>query len=507
MNMLNERVEKLLAECAAHAMPLTALANDSRVLKPGEVFVAIPGARVDARTLVPGAIAAGAAGVLYENGDGFQAPASWQIPSVGVSGLGGLFGALAARVYNNPSKHLWLLGVTGTNGKTTLTQWLAKALSKSGTPCGVIGTLGAGLAGQVLSESENTTPDALSVQRYLAGFLKTGAQAAAMEVSSIGLVQGRVAHLAFDVAVFTNLTRDHLDYHETMQTYGQAKALLFQSPGLKACVINADDAFGLVLIEQALGRGLEVIATTLSSAAPTLPAGVKLLQAQNIRASQTGLCADIIWGEERQTLDAQTFARFNLSNMVQVLACLLIRGIAFKEALLLVNQLTPPPGRMQAVGSVGEPLVVVDYAHTPDALEKVLMALRETAQARQGQLFCVFGCGGNRDPGKRPQMGAVAAHCADRVWVTSDNPRHESPELIIRQIIEGATEASFLREPERAKAIEAAVMDAGENDVILVAGKGHEPYQEIAGVRYPFSDLEQVRRALAQRSQSKKGAA
>jgi UDP-N-acetylmuramoyl-L-alanyl-D-glutamate--2,6-diaminopimelate ligase len=320
-----------------------------------------------------------------------------------------------------------------------------------------------------------------------------------MEVSSIGLDQGRVNGARFDVAIFTNLTRDHIDYHGSMAAYAAAKARLFDWPGLEAAVVNIDDDFGLRAAQRLTARGMNVIAcTTGERCAQALPDGARVLRGERARAVPSGLRFDLSWEGRHAELDVRIVGAFNVSNLLAVIGALLARGAALDDALRVAQTLAPPPGRMQLMGGDGEPLVVVDYAHTPDALAKALEAARDTARSRGGRLACVFGCGGGRDAGKRPQMGEAASRLADRVIVTSDNPRGEEPRRIIADILEGAG-ASAGAVADRAAAIRAAVSEAGANDVIVIAGKGHEPYQEIRGERHPFSDVDQAARALAAR--------
>lgn len=468
---------------------------DSRHIENGDVFVAWPGTADDGRRHIEDALSRGAAAVLYENGDGFCFPASGR-PVFAVEGLRALAGFLADEIYGRPSERLWLAGVTGTNGKTTVSQWIGRMLEAFGCSCGVIGTLGSGFPG-ALTASLNTTPEAPDLHRLLAGFMASGARAAAMEVSSVGLDQGRVNGARFDVAILTNLTRDHIDYHGSMQAYGEAKAQFFDLPDVGAAVINLDDSFGVEQARRLTARGMRVIGFSLEDRAETL-VGVQKLVGADLRASPTGLRFDVLWEGCRVALDARLAGMFNASNLLAVIGALLLHGETLDEIVQTTRALVPPPGRMQLVGGDHEPLVIVDYAHTPDALAKALEASRETAQARAGRLVCVFGCGGGRDAGKRPLMGEVAAELADQVIVTSDNPRNEDPQKIIDDILSGAgpTAEAMIG---RAEAIHAAVNAAGNNDVVLIAGKGHELYQEVRGERYSFSDCEQAAQALAAR--------
>jgi UDP-N-acetylmuramoyl-L-alanyl-D-glutamate--2,6-diaminopimelate ligase len=364
-----------------------------------------------------------------------------------------------------------MCGVTGTNGKTSCSQWIAAALGRRGAKTGVVGTLGAGFP-RSLAPLPNTTPDALEIQRLLKEMREQGAEAVAMEVSSHGLAQGRLTGVAFDCALFTNLSHDHLDYHGTMRAYGDAKAKLFETEGLEVAVLNLDDPLGVRLAQAAGARGLRVIGYGFAGAAAA--AVDEYLPASLLGADHT-----------------RQIGRFNVANALGVLGCLLAFGLASKEALALIADLPPVPGRMERIADA--PLVVVDYAHTPDALEKVLTALRPLAGERGGKLVVVFGAGGDRDPSKRPLMGEVAKRLADRVLVTSDNPRSEDPLAIIRQIGIADNEA------DRGRAIQKAIVDSAPSDVVLIAGKGHESTQEIAGKRLPFSDAAVARAAVAMR--------
>lgn len=474
--------DAVLAELERLGVKATSLVIDSRHVTAGDVFVAMPGHRVDGRAFAADAVARGADAVIYQAGG---APLSLPVPAIAVDNLAALAGAIAHRVYGKPSEQLWLAGITGTNGKTSVSQWIAQALSALGRSCAVVGTLGSGFPGH-LTESINTTPDAVSLHRELAGFVGQGAVACAMEASSIGIAEGRVNGVAFDVAVFTNLTRDHLEYHGSMEAYAEAKERLFDWPGLKAAVVNLDDPLGARLAGNLVGR-LPIIGYTLEGKT----GGDRVLAARDIAmgGAALGFTLDGI------RIEAPVVGRFNIANLLAVIGALLAGDEALDDIAGVLRGIEPPPGRMQAVGGDGRPLVVVDYAHTPDALDKALGTLRHAAQARGGRLICVFGCGGDRDPGKRPLMGAVAERLADRVLLTSDNPRNEDPLAIIDAIAGGMGRRPAI-EPDRESAIRRAVREAAAGDVILLAGKGHEPYQDIAGVRRPFSDLALAREAL-----------
>lgn len=383
---------------------------------------------------------------------------------------------------------MFMAGVTGTNGKTSVTQWFAQAMTARGRKCAVIGTLGNGFPG-ALVVGPNTTPGAAVLKTLLPELAAQGAQACAMEVSSIGLHQNRVADVRFNVAVFTNLTRDHLDYHGTMETYAAQKRKLFDMPGLACAVLNLDDPFGEQLDAELAGH-MRVIGYTLEG---KVSRG-ETLAARDLAATVTGIAFTL----NGARMTAPLIGRFNAANLLALTGALLAAGETLADIAEALPKLTPPPGRMEAVGGRDVPLVVIDYAHTPDALEKALVTLKEVAATRGGKLICVFGCGGNRDAGKRPLMGAVAERMSDGVLLTSDNPRAEEPAQIIADIVGGMKRRPQI-EADRALAIRRAVDAAAACDVILLAGKGHEAYQETGGARQPFSDLEQARQALEQR--------
>lgn len=468
----------------ALGVPLADLTTDSRHVTRGTVFLAYPGSRLDGRDYIAEAIAQGAAAVLWER-EGFAWNPAWSVPNLAVDGLRERASEIAGRVYGDPSSQLWMAGVTGTNGKTSVSQWVAQAFDDLGRRAAVVGTLGNGLVGERI-EGRNTTPDAVLLQRALADFLRRGASVAAVEVSSHGLVQGRTTAVKFDAAVFTNLTRDHLDYHGTMAAYAEAKFQLFSARGLRHAIVNVDDAVGVEYARRLRGAPLETITYGLTGGR---------LRASGVSQSGEGLRFDVAgeWGGAE--IRVPVLGAFNVSNLLAVLGTLLAGGVAFDLAVAAISRLRPVPGRLERLGGGDQPLVVVDYAHTPDAMEKALAALRPVVSPG-GRLLCVFGCGGDRDAGKRALMGAAAARHADRVFVTSDNPRGEDPQSIIDQILEGARGAEA--DADRQVAIYRAVQSARSGDVVLLAGKGHETWQEIAGVRHPFSDAEVALGALAE---------
>ncbi|MCC7486972.1 MAG: UDP-N-acetylmuramoyl-L-alanyl-D-glutamate--2,6-diaminopimelate ligase [Burkholderiales bacterium] len=484
---------------AVEALGVRRLVNDSRRVRAGDTFLAWPGAAGDGRDHIASAIAAGAASVLWE-ARGFRWRPEWRVANLGIANLRRHAGEIARRLAGNPSGRLWMIGVTGTNGKTTCSQWIAQALAHGARPCAVIGTLGYGMR-RPLRPLLNTTPDALWLHAELAGFARRGARAVAMEVSSIGLDQDRVAGIDFDVALFTNLSRDHLEYHRTMRRYREAKARLFALDSLGAAVINLDDVFGRELARRSRRPGLQVIGYGFGARRGAFPVRVT---GRDLVAGPDGVRFTVHspWGAARVANPA--LGRHNASNLLATLAVLLASGVALRRAVAALGAIEPVPGRMERAGGGAQPLVVVDYAHSPDALEHALRALREItgrgSRPRGGgpRLTCVFGCGGERDRGKRPQMGRLAARLADRVVVTSDNPRAEDPLRIIDDILSGVPRGGgeLAVIPDRKSAVRYAVGAARRGDVVLLAGKGHERYQLVAGARRPHSDLAEARRAL-----------
>jgi len=458
-----------------------AITADSRAVVPGALFLAYPGECADGRTYIADAINRGASAVLWEP-EGFVWDQRWQIDNMPVINLKQEAGLIAAEFYAKPSSQLWMIGVTGTNGKTSVTQWLGQCFDTLKRQSAVIGTLGNGLLNQ-LAATSNTTPDALLLQQLLAGYVQEKVSVVAMEVSSHGLSQGRVNGVKFDVAVLTNLTRDHLDYHGTFENYALAKEKLFQWESLKHVVLNSDDDFGLRIKQKLSGASLNVLTYGIASGD---------VRASDIRFEKAGMqfVASTPYGTAEVAVDL--VGRFNVYNVLAVLSTLLVSQVSLVDAINAIKQLTALKGRMQLFGGGHLPLVVVDYAHTSDSLKNVLVTLRE--QAKQ-QLICVFGCGGNRDVGKREMMGKVASTFADRVILTSDNPRHEAADVIIQAILKGV-DGDCIVEADRAKAIAMAIANAQKDDVVLIAGKGHETYQEVAGVQYHFSDAEHVEQAL-----------
>lgn len=470
---------------------ITGLTLDSRLVKSGDVFFACQGTHLDGRQFIADVIAKGVTAIVAEADSNDAVPFLQQgVPVFPIKNLNHCLSRIAATFYGNPAEKLRIVGVTGTNGKTSCSHFLASALHQVGVVCGIIGTIGNGLFGQI-KPSSLTTPDALSLQALFAGLSQQGATAIGMEVSSHSLDQGRVDSVPFEVAIFTNLTRDHLDYHGDMASYGAAKRRLFENAFLQHAVINIDDPFGKELIES-LQHSKKVYAYSVKADTQT---NVPLIYADHVRMEGVGLCAHVHtpWGEGE--LRTQLIGHFNLSNMLAVLTTLCLLDVPFSDALASLSAVRPVTGRMQAFGGQERPLVVVDYAHTPDALEKVLMALKQHCQ---GVLYCVFGCGGDRDKGKRPMMAKIAEQYADHVVVTDDNPRNESAEAIMADIMQGFEHPDkIIVQHDRSKAIQEIIQCAKPGDCILVAGKGAEAYQQIGDTKIPFSDIEKVQESLA----------
>jgi UDP-N-acetylmuramoyl-L-alanyl-D-glutamate--2,6-diaminopimelate ligase len=508
-------VAQILAWLRTHAAAVGArrgnLQLDSRRIEAGDVFVALPGAGAEAddgRRYLLSAQEHGAAAALVE-AEGFDG-ADFGLPVLAVADLRRVLGQLAARYYGLPSESMQVVGVTGTNGKTTTAFLIAQMLARAGTRCAVLGTVGSGFPGETLAEVPLTTPDAVSLQREVLRLRDAGARALAMEVSSIGLEQGRANGMRFDVAVFTNLTRDHLEYHGTMRAYEAAKAMLFDWPTLTAAVLNLDDPAGRRLLarlaERAHAGALRITGYTTyaGSLDPASAAGLAhLLIAHDIRVNANGLEFTLRSGRSEQRLEVPLVGQFNVSNLLASIGAVLACGADFDFACRAAPQLLPPPGRMQRVRTCNgaEPLLIVDYAHTADAIEQALLALRPQARARAGKLWIVFGAGGDRDPGKRAPMGAAAGKYADRLVITSDNPRREDPTAIVAAVAAGVpTRLNVELIVDRAQAIAHAVAAADARDVVLIAGKGHEATQDSGGVKRPFSDVEQARAALNARA-------
>lgn len=478
---LGDLLDGLSSEIAA--IPVSGLCLDSRSLRPGEVFIAVAGHRSDGRDFIPAAVSAGAVAVIAD------APcddSAWPLPVIAVENLSALLSAIAGRFYRHPSCYLKLVGVTGTNGKTSCSWILAQLLEAMAEPCGVVGTLGNGRLGG-LAASVNTTPDPIAIQALLSEWCSAGAKWAAMEVSSHGLAQHRVDGLSFDTAVFTNLTQDHLDYHGTMDAYGAAKARLFAWSDLQIAVINRDDEFGRKLLAQSNAK--QLVDYSLSDKGATV-------YVEPLSSSIGGTRARLFspWGDI--DINSPLLGAFNLANLAAACAVLLAHGLDADTLAEKIGNLKPVPGRMQCLRSDDDIRVVVDFAHTDDALAQALANLRPLCQR---ELLCVFGCGGDRDRAKRQKMGR-AAMAADRIFLTSDNPRSEAPENIINDIYVGMSAHEKVHQDiDRERAIMEAVASAKPGDIVLIAGKGHEKWQEVGGKKVPFDDVEVARRAIALR--------
>ncbi|MCD6056032.1 MAG: hypothetical protein K0R12_994 [Gammaproteobacteria bacterium] len=471
---------------------ITGLALDSRFVEAGDLFFACAGGKTDGRHYIDEAIERGAAAVLCETNQDIPAvplktsTAKQTVPIIALPNLSQWVSHIASRFYGDPSSQFPIIGVTGTNGKTSCTHLLAQGYAHLGKRLGIIGTVGYGFL-NALTESTHTTPDPVSVQRLLARFRSEGANGVAMEISSHSLVQGRVNGMTLDSAIFTNLTRDHLDYHHSMEEYRAAKRRLFDLP-LKNRIINADDPTGLAWLKE-FAKEPHVYAYTLGS--PDLPSNIAVIKANRVSLSKTGLTMSVQtpWGDG--LLRTSLLGRFNAANLLSVLTTLCLQGYALHDVLQALAYSKTVAGRMECFGNAKTPLIVVDYAHTPDALSQALMALREHCE---GRLWCVFGCGGDRDRGKRALMGKASESYADKIIVTDDNPRYEDPKHIVQDILAGfetdLTKVTVIH--TRDEAIKYAFQQASPQDIILVAGKGHENYQLVWGEKRSFSDRDYV---------------
>lgn len=476
-DLLNELTPNLLD------LEISGICLDSRKVQAGDLFVALNGAAQHGITHAAQAIAKGAIAVVYEpSGANMNTISELAAPNLAIPNLAQKLGEIAARFYGKPSQSLHVIGVTGTNGKTTCSQLIAQALPA----CSVIGTLGWGEVGN-LQPTANTTPDALAVQQMLYEFVKQGKRNVAMEVSSHGLHQGRVNGVSFIGAVFTNLSRDHLDYHSSMQDYLLAKLALFSTPSLQFAVVNLDDPNSAAVLNS---LSADVESWTYSATGQRGNAK-EAIRAEQVNHSPAGIEFDVVWREQRYRATTPLVGSFNLDNVLAVLCVLLATGSEPQAAVAALAKLTAIPGRMEKLGGDGKPTVFVDYAHSPDALEKVLKALKS-----RNSLHVVFGCGGDRDKGKRAEMGRIAETWADHVVVTDDNPRNESTTAIIEDILSGCHSQKITVINDRATAINTVIQQADSDDCVVIAGKGHEDYQEVKGVKHPFSDRLLVERAL-----------
>jgi UDP-N-acetylmuramoyl-L-alanyl-D-glutamate--2,6-diaminopimelate ligase len=482
-----------IAAVPANDAQVADLSIDSREVRPGGLFLALKGRHSHGLEFAAEAQARGACAVLWEPAPGIAAPVfSEPVFAAPVSGLSRLVGRIADRFFQWPSSHLRVVGITGTNGKTTCAYLLAQALNRLGQTAGYIGTIGWGRLG-ALEAPTHTTPDAVSVHRMLAQLRAEGARTVAMEVSSHALDQGRVDGVRFHAAAFTNLSRDHLDYHPTMQAYGEAKARLFAVPDVKHMIVNIGDGFGRELAMKLAGRA-PLTAVWIGGSSDAWLAE-RSLRADRVALDLRGISMDVDGSFGKFHLTTRLLGRFNAENALVVLGCLASLGVSVQEAASGLAACTAPPGRMEVIESAAKdkPLAVIDYAHTPDALAKALGALREHCR---GKLWCVFGCGGDRDPGKRPMMGAIADELADQIIVTDDNPRSENPAEIIRAITGGITAHRARIVHDRGAAIAEALNAAGATDVVLIAGKGHEDYQIYGASRLSFSDRDAALKVL-----------
>lgn len=469
---------------------VTGIQMDSRLVEEGDLFLALKGLQSDGRQFIEQAIENGAVAVLAEKGVDGPLLKTYQkkVPVIEVERLNPLAGLIAAKFYDQPSTKMKVLAVTGTNGKTTCTYLLALALNLLGEKAGVMGTLGYGVVPH-LQDTNHTTPDAVAVQRCLSELVHEKVSSVAMEVSSHGLDQYRISGTEINAALFTNLSRDHLDYHGDMASYSKSKERLFYWPNIEHVVINSDDIYGRGYIEQWQGAGELTSYGFEKELSPDV-------HGRQLHLSDAGMRFQVVFGGFAFEVQSQLMGEFNAANLLGVIALLLKQGFTSKQIQEVVPKLSPPAGRMERVAAEDGPAVIVDYAHTPDALENVLSALK---QHTGGKLLCLFGCGGDRDKGKRPLMASIAEQYADGVVVTSDNPRSEDPNQIIQEILAGIkNQQNVMVEVDREKAIQQAISQAQQGDVVLIAGKGHERYQEIKGQKYPFDDKQLAEKALSQ---------
>ena len=486
---LNEVLVELEQPPLETDIQITGLALDSRKLIGGELFLAVPGFSSDGRNYIKSALDAGAAAVLVES-EGFavELPGHLVEKVVLVEGLKDKVAFVADRVFRQPARELDLIGVTGTNGKTSCCWFISQLLSKLDKPCAVMGTIGKGIPPK-LEPCLNTTSDAVATYQFMSELVANHIPAMAMEVSSHGLDQGRVEGIEFEVGVYTNLSRDHLDYHQTMEAYAEAKSKLFAGGRVRKAVINLDDDYSRVMLSACTEQTKVYTFSSTRDDADIVAARIEL--------NQSGLSADLKtpWGSGE--LHLNQMGRFSLDNMLAVIGAVCAMGFPLNKVLQSVPELLSVPGRMQRLGGDGKPLVIVDYAHTPDALSSVLKSLSDHGAET---VTCVFGCGGDRDRGKRPLMAKAAIEGAQTIFITSDNPRSEDPDQIIAdamEAVQGRDRDRVTSISDRAEAIREAVSKAREGDIVLLAGKGHEDYQEINGQRIHFDDVEQALQALS----------
>ncbi|KAF3981616.1 MAG: UDP-N-acetylmuramoyl-L-alanyl-D-glutamate--2,6-diaminopimelate ligase [Methylococcales symbiont of Hymedesmia sp. n. MRB-2018] len=484
---LNELLDGLAGEKTALKCDrvIKGITLDSRKIGKNFVFVAVAGAMGHGLRFLSKAIEKGAIAVVYDiQGSDLFDIDKLPIDSVGIKNLSSKLGFLADRFYQSPSKKIAVIGVTGTNGKTTCSQFLLQLIAESA----VVGTLGWGTKAG-LKKTVNTTPDAITIQTILANFVVAKKQTVVMEVSSHGLQQGRVNGVDFKAALFTNLSRDHLDYHLTMDAYLEAKLILFRRKELQFVVVNTDDSYS-ERIFSVVGKNTKCWAYSAK--------GLQCAQAENVTAKKIeygldGISFLVCWNQQKMQVNSTIVGDFNLDNILAVITVLLAQGQELNEVVSKVTTLEPVAGRMERFGGDKKPYIFVDYAHTPDALDKLLRAVKKYCQ---GKLWLVFGCGGDRDKGKRPEMGRIASQLADVVIIANDNPRYEMPEFIIKEIQMGCKENVCEVIQDREQAIQSVISRASLNDCVVIAGKGDEDYQEIKGVRHPFSDQGLVRQGL-----------
>lgn len=493
------------ADSARLQVQVTGVQMDSRLLQEGDLFIACFGRNHDARNYIDQAVELGCSAVFAESGGEWQGiTMRGSVPVVAIDRLAVKMSVIAARFYGHPSSKLSVIGITGTNGKTSCSQFIAQSLTQLGYRCGVIGTLGYGICGELI-ETQLTTPDAVFTQMALAEMVSTSIDPVVMEVSSVGLHQKRVQSVDFNTAIFTNLTRDHLDYHDSMEAYGENKKKLFSMPGLETAIVNLDDPFALSIIN---GVSSEVEVLTYS-----LKNKIASVYADSIHLTRSGFEAKVVTPMGVGEVSGKLIGYFNFSNVLAVLAALITylsksnlsnnSELSLDRICQVASTLLPVDGRMEIIGDSKDITAVVDYAHTPDGLRSALIALRDHFQ---GKIWCVFGCGGNRDKGKRPLMGEIAEQHSDHIVITDDNPRKEEGDKIVEHILCGITnkDKAIIRR-DRGEAIAFAIANAKSGDVVLVAGKGHETYQDIAGMRNIFSDAKQVRLALQDRDKNRAG--
>lgn len=484
---LSQLLEVDAAVCGANPQ-ITGLAMDSRAIKPGDLFLACRGTESHGLAHLQQALDNGAAAVAWEPGSCWSPPAC-SVPMVPVQNLSRRAGDIAARYYGRPTRGLFVMGVTGTDGKTSCAHLFAQVAERLGRQCGMIGTVGVGFL-RDLQQATHTTPDPVSLQAGLADLLAQGADSLAMEVSSHALDQGRINGVDLDVAVFTNLSRDHLDYHGDLENYARAKRRLLELDGISALIVNADDDYGRRWAKELAAKPL------VAYGVDAKPDAKDWLWAKDIEKSPQGLSFTISTPDGDYSLECGLIGHFNIYNLLAVAAAWRSAGLPMQDIVDALGSVSTVPGRIEAFRAAGQPIVVVDYAHTPAALQQVLSALCDHRRPG-GKIYCVFGCGGDRDRGKRPQMAAAAAALADVLILTDDNPRTESPQAIIADMLEGLPQGQARNIiHERGLAIDQALKQAGENDLVLVAGKGHETYQQIGHEKRPFSDREHVRKRL-----------